>query len=73
MVGFDFLFHLRLDLFEVFGRDAVVEFEVVIEAVLDRRPGRELGIRPDLENCCGQDVGSRMPQALDVGHLRALF
>ena len=73
VVGFDFLFHLGLDLFEVFGRDAVVQFEIVIEAVFDRWTRGELRIRPDLENGRGQDVGSRMPQTLDVGHLRAFF
>ena len=31
MIGFDFFFHLGLDLLEVFGRNAVPEFDVVIE------------------------------------------
>ena len=50
MVGFDFLFHLGLDPLEIFGRNAAVQFDVVIEAVLDRRPRGELRVGPDLEN-----------------------
>ena len=73
VVGFDFLFHLGLDLFEIFGRDAVVQFDVVIEAVLDRRTGGELRVGPDFEDGGCENVGSRMAQALDVGHLGALF
>ena len=73
MVRFGFLFHLGLDLLEIFGRDAVVEFEVVIETVLDRRTRGELRVGPDLEDGRRQHVGSRVPQALDVGHLRALL
>ena len=48
MVGFDFLFHLGLDLLEILGRDPVGEFDVVVEAVLDRRAGGELGVGPEL-------------------------
>ena len=73
MVRFDLLFHLRLDLLEILGRDAVGQFDVVVKAVLDRRTGGELRFRPDLEDGRGQDVRSGVPQALDVGHLRALL
>jgi ankyrin repeat protein len=51
----------------------VVEFEVVVEAVLDWWPGGELGVGPDFENRRGQDVCSRVPETLDVGHLGALL
>ena len=73
MVSFDFLFHLGLDLFEIFGRNAVVEFDVVIETVFDRRTRGELCVGPDFEDGGRENVCSRMAQALDVGHLGALF
>ena len=73
VVRFDFLFHLGLDLLEIFGRDAVVQFDVVIESVLDRRTRGELRLGPDFENGGRENVRSRMAQALDVGHLGALF
>src|SRR5438477_9973337 len=44
------------------------EIDIVIESVLHRRPGRELRLRPDLQNCRRQNVRSRMAQALDVAH-----
>ena len=62
MVRFDLLFHLRLDLLEVFGRNAVRQFDVVIESVLDRRPGGELRFRPDFQNRRREDMRRRMTQ-----------
>src|SRR5213082_1117098 len=56
VVGFHFLFHLGLDLLEIFGRDAVIQFEVVIKTVLDRRTGGELRVGPDFENGCRENV-----------------
>ena len=47
--------------------------EVVIEAVLDRRARGELRVGPDFEDGGGQNVRSRMAQALDIGHLRTLL
>ena len=48
MVRFDLLFHLRLDLFEIVGRNAVRKIDIVIKTVFHRRPGSELRFRPDL-------------------------
>ena len=73
VVRFRLLLHLGFDLREVVGRDAVRQFDVVVEAVLDRRTGGELRFRPDLEDGRGQDVRGGMAQPLDVGHLRALL
>ena len=73
MVRFDLLLHLRLDLLEIVGRDAVRQIDVVIKAVLDRRPGSELRFRPDPQDRRRQDVRRRMTETLEVGHLRALF
>ena len=47
MVRFDFVFHLGLDLFEIIRRDAVGKIDIVIKAVLHRRPRSELRFRPD--------------------------
>ena len=47
MVRFDLLLHLRLDLLEIIGRNAVRKIDIVIKTVLDGRPGRELRLRPN--------------------------
>src|SRR6185437_16076097 len=47
MIGFDLLFHLGLDLLEIFRRNAVRKIDIIIETVLDWRPGGELRFRPD--------------------------
>ena len=73
MVRFDLLFHLGLDLFEIVRRNAVRKIDVVIKTVLDRWPGGELCFRPDFQNRRRQDMRGRMPEALEVRHLRALF
>ena len=73
MVRLDLLLHLRLDLLEIVGRDAMRQLDVVIETVLHRRPGGELRIGPDFQNGRGQDVRGGMAEALDVGHLGALL
>ncbi len=67
------LLHLGLDLLEIVRGDAVLELEVVVESVLDRRTGRELGVRPDPQDRGGHDVGAGVPEPLQVGHLAALF
>ena len=68
VVRFDLLFHLRLDLREILGRDAVRQIDVVIEAVLHRRPGGELRLRPDAQDGRRQHVRGGMAQPLEVGH-----
>ena len=69
MVRFDLLFHLRLDLLEILGRNAVRKIDVVIKAVLDRRPGGELRFRPDFQNGRGEDMRRRMAKPFEVRHL----
>ena len=73
MVGFDLLFHLRLDFLEVLGRDAVRQLDVVVEAVLDRRAGGELRFRPEAQDGGGQDMGAGMADAFQLGHRRTFM
>ena len=73
VVRLDLLLHLLLDLREILRRDAVRQIDVVIEAVLDRRPGGELRLRPDAQDGRGQHMRGGMADALEVGHLVALF
>ncbi len=60
--------HLRLDPLEVGGGDAVGQVDVVIETVLDRRTGRQLGLGPDFQKGGRQDMGGGMAEAFDIGH-----
>ena len=73
MVGFDLLFHLGLDLREILGRDAMRQFDVVIEAVLDRRTGGELRFGPDAQNGGRQNMRAGMAEPLEVGHGRTFM
>src|ERR1051326_172596 len=73
MVRLDLLFHLRLDFLEIVRRNAVLELEVVIKSVLDRRPGCELRLGPDLEDRRPQNVRRRVTEPFDVRHLGALL
>jgi hypothetical protein len=58
LVGGDVLAHLGLDRLEVGVGDAhaVGELEVVVEAVLDRRPDRDLDARIEVHDRGGEDV-----------------
>ncbi len=49
------------------------QFDIVIEAVLDGRPGGELRFRPETQNGGGEDVGAGMADAFQLGHGRALM
>ena len=73
VVGLDFLFHLLLDPREVVGRDAVRQVEVVVKAILHRRARGNLRLRPDAQDGRGPHVRGGVAEALDVGHLVALF
>ena len=59
LVGVDVLAHPLLDRGEVLlgQRHAVREVEVVVEAVLDRRPDRDLDARIQLQDRFGEHVG----------------
>ena len=73
MVRLDLLFHLRLDLLEVLRRDAVRQVDVVIEAVLHRRAGGELRLRPDAQDGRREHMCGGVAETLDVRHLGALL
>ncbi len=62
------LAHLRFDLLQVFGRERRGHFEVVVKAVLDRRPEADPGVREQLPHGGGQHV--RRGVAQDVEGLR---
>jgi hypothetical protein len=63
--GGDDLPHPLLDLRQVLGRERLVEQEVVVEAVLGRRPEAELGAGAELPHRLGQDVGERVPPPVE--------
>ena len=58
----DDLPHLRVDRVEIFGRERAADVEVVIEAVLDRRPDRVLRAGEQRAHGLGHDVRGRMSQ-----------
>ena len=68
MVRFDLLFHLGLDFLEILGRDAVRQLDIVIEAVLDRRPGGELRFGPEPQDGGRQNMGAGMADPFQLGH-----
>ncbi|MFM1944957.1 MAG: hypothetical protein RI897_3939 [Verrucomicrobiota bacterium] len=68
LVGFDDFFHLGLDGGEVIGGDAVVEFDVVVEAIFDGWSVGELGIGPEGGDGGGHDVGAGVAEPLQVAH-----
>ena len=75
------LHHLLLDALEILRREWPRDVEVVVEAVLDRRPEADPGAREQLAHRGGQDVGGRVAKHLEgvgiaVGedrHLRVVF
>ena len=54
--------HLRLDPLEVGVGDRLGELEVVVEAVVDRRPDRDLHARIEPPDRLGEQVRARVPQ-----------
>ena len=68
MVRLDLLLHLRLDARKVLGRDAVRQVDVVIKAVLDRRAGGELRLRPEAQDGRGQHVGAGVTKGFNFSH-----
>ena len=73
MVRFDLFLHLRFDLLEVFGRDAMRQFDIVIEAILHRWAGGELRFGPEFQNGRRQDMRRRMTETFYIRHLCALL
>src|SRR5208282_6319238 len=51
----------------------MIQFEIVVETILDRWTGCELCFRPDPENGCRKHMRARVPNSLDVRHPLSLF
>ncbi len=60
-IAVDDFAHALLDLRQVVERERLFAREVVIEAILDRRPDRHLGAREQLLDGLGQDMGRVVP------------
>ncbi len=58
----DDLVHPLLDGFEVLGSERIVHFEVVVEAVFDRRADRKRGLGVQAEDGLREHMGSRVPK-----------
>ena len=56
------LLHPLLDGLEVIGGEGLVDVEVVVEAVLDRRADAQLGLGEQLLHGLGHDVRGGVPQ-----------
>ena len=59
--GPDDLLHLLLERLQVLGREGPLGVEVVVEAVLDRRPDAEPGAGEELLHGLGEHVRGRVP------------
>ena len=68
LVLFDDHSHLGFDLFEIFGREFVVEIEIVIEAGVGGRTDIEFSLREEAENGGGQHVGARVANFFERSH-----
>ena len=64
LIALDDLTHLRLDLFQIFRLKGLIAGEVVVEAILDGRPDRDLRIGVELLDGFGHHVGCVMAQQL---------
>ena len=62
VIGFHHLVHLGFDPLEVVRRERRRDLEVVVEAVLDRGPESDLGVREELAHRGGEHVGGRVAQ-----------
>ncbi len=73
LICFDNALQLRLDAREIFRRNPVLQFEIVIETVFDGRAGgSELRVRPELENGRRQNVRAGMANPLQFRHFLAV-
>ncbi len=66
VVGLDRLRHALLDRREVLGRERPWQVEVVVEAVLDRRPDAELRAREQVEHRLGHHVRRGMAHRVEL-------
>ena len=65
--------HLLFDLRQIVRRQRARQQEVVVEAVVDRRPDRELRVREHLQHGLGHDVRGRVPHAVQPVVFRHLL
>ena len=65
LVALDDLAHAPLDLLEVLGREGRRAGEIVVKAVLDRRPDGHLGVGVELLDRLGHDVGGVVANDLE--------
>jgi hypothetical protein len=68
VVRLDLLLHLLLDARKVLRRDPVRQVEIVIKAVLDRRTGGKLRLRPDAQDRRGKHVRTGMTKGFNFSH-----
>src|SRR5205814_356407 len=61
----DDLAHPRLDLLEIFRRESRLAREVVVEAVLDRRPAGDLDLRVQLRHRGREHMRGGMTEAVE--------
>ncbi len=66
LAALDDLLHLLLDAAEVVGVERLLDVEVVVEAVLDRRADAELGLREELLHRLGHHVGGGVAQDVEA-------
>ena len=65
--------NLRFDALELFGADAMIEFEVIVKAVLYRWPSSELSFGLNPQDRRSQHMGGRVSQPLQIGHRRCFL
>ena len=51
----------------------MIQFQIVIKPVLNRRPCGELRLRPDPKNSRRKDVRAGVTQPFEIGHLLSCF
>ena len=67
------LFHPGLNLLEVLGRKGLLDREVVVEARVDRRTDRRLGLGEEVQHGLGHDMGERVPHFIErLGNILVL-
>jgi len=50
----------------------MLQLDIIVEAVIDRRAGGELRVGPQPGDGGGENAGAGMSDAFELGHLRAL-
>ena len=63
-VFFDDFLHLRFDFFKVFGRERMIEIDVIIKAIIHGRTVDQLGLRIKFTDRLGHHMGAVVTQQL---------